>query len=173
MALITCPECNAQVSDKAIACPHCGYPVQEYFQENKIHTGTYDLVLFDAGPNGMKIKCCKLIDECLKVGAIRAKEICESKKEEVLLSNETIKKVQEMKNKFEAIGCGVKIVESDTFNNTINNPRPVVDRGVCCPRCGSTSITTGQRGFSILTGPIGSSKTTNRCAKCGYKWYPK
>ncbi len=27
MALITCPECNGQVSDKAVACPHCGYPI--------------------------------------------------------------------------------------------------------------------------------------------------
>lgn len=27
MALITCPECGAQVSDKAAACPHCGYPI--------------------------------------------------------------------------------------------------------------------------------------------------
>lgn len=27
MALMNCPECDKQVSDKAIACPHCGYPV--------------------------------------------------------------------------------------------------------------------------------------------------
>lgn len=27
MALITCPECHGQVSDKAAACPHCGYPI--------------------------------------------------------------------------------------------------------------------------------------------------
>lgn len=26
--LIKCPECELQVSDKAIACPHCGYPIQ-------------------------------------------------------------------------------------------------------------------------------------------------
>lgn len=25
--LIKCPECNAQISDKAYACPHCGYPM--------------------------------------------------------------------------------------------------------------------------------------------------
>ena len=27
MALITCPECNKQISDRAAACPHCGYPL--------------------------------------------------------------------------------------------------------------------------------------------------
>lgn len=27
MALITCPECGVKVSDKAAACPHCGYPI--------------------------------------------------------------------------------------------------------------------------------------------------
>lgn len=26
--LTTCPECNLQVSDKAVTCPHCGYPLQ-------------------------------------------------------------------------------------------------------------------------------------------------
>ena len=25
--LIKCPECELQVSDKATACPHCGYPM--------------------------------------------------------------------------------------------------------------------------------------------------
>jgi hypothetical protein len=27
MALIDCPECEARISDKAAACPHCGYPM--------------------------------------------------------------------------------------------------------------------------------------------------
>ena len=27
MALIVCPECGGKVSDKASACPHCGYPI--------------------------------------------------------------------------------------------------------------------------------------------------
>lgn len=33
MALITCPECNGMVSDEAIACPHCGYPIKEHALE--------------------------------------------------------------------------------------------------------------------------------------------
>ncbi len=27
MALIKCPECRGDVSDKAAACPRCGYPI--------------------------------------------------------------------------------------------------------------------------------------------------
>lgn len=29
MALIKCSECKLQVSDKALSCPHCGYPMQK------------------------------------------------------------------------------------------------------------------------------------------------
>ena len=29
MALMLCPECGGQVSDKAHTCPHCGYPIEE------------------------------------------------------------------------------------------------------------------------------------------------
>ena len=43
---------------------------------------------------------------------------------------------------------------------------------VRCPKCGSTQITTGQRGYSLITGFLGSNKTVNRCAKCGYSWKP-
>lgn len=29
--LTKCPECEMQISDKAIACPHCGYPMKTYY----------------------------------------------------------------------------------------------------------------------------------------------
>jgi len=41
---------------------------------------------------------------------------------------------------------------------------------VHCPKCGSTSITTGARGVNLTFGLLGASKTVNRCAKCGYTW---
>jgi ribosomal protein L37E len=34
MALIKCPECGKDVSDKAKACPHCGCPISEPQKEN-------------------------------------------------------------------------------------------------------------------------------------------
>ncbi len=52
------------------------------------------------------------------------------------------------------------------------NIRAQADSTVKCPRCGSTNITAGQRGFSLLTGFVGSGRTVNRCANCGHKWRP-
>lgn len=34
MALITCPECTREISDRASSCPHCGYPLQEQLSGN-------------------------------------------------------------------------------------------------------------------------------------------
>lgn len=34
MALINCPECGKQISDKAISCPNCGYPIN--FQNQQV-----------------------------------------------------------------------------------------------------------------------------------------
>lgn len=39
-----------------------------------------------------------------------------------------------------------------------------------CPKCGSTSIATVNRGYSLLTGFLGSGKPMNICQSCGYKW---
>lgn len=33
MALISCPECGREISNKVNACPHCGYPFSEINQE--------------------------------------------------------------------------------------------------------------------------------------------
>jgi hypothetical protein len=42
MALINCPECNKEISDKAESCPNCGCPInivgQSMIQENKTKT---------------------------------------------------------------------------------------------------------------------------------------
>jgi DNA-directed RNA polymerase subunit M/transcription elongation factor TFIIS len=43
---------------------------------------------------------------------------------------------------------------------------------VHCPKCKSTSITTGARGVNQFWGLLGASKTVNRCANCGYTWKP-
>lgn len=38
--LIKCPECELQVSDKAVSCPHCGYPMQPQALKTKSYRKT-------------------------------------------------------------------------------------------------------------------------------------
>lgn len=35
MALIRCPECKKQISSKAKACPHCGFPLDDVIKPNE------------------------------------------------------------------------------------------------------------------------------------------
>lgn len=41
MALIKCPECGKEISDKANACIHCGYPLNE---EEDFYIGRNSLI---------------------------------------------------------------------------------------------------------------------------------
>lgn len=38
MALINCPECNKEISDKVKSCPHCGYPLVEEQEVKTLNT---------------------------------------------------------------------------------------------------------------------------------------
>lgn len=49
-----------------------------------------------------------------------------------------------------------------------NNVPPIAK----CPRCGSTSIGTTSRGYSLFSGFIGSGSPRNVCQVCGHKWRP-
>lgn len=90
------------------------------------------------------------------------------------VTEETAHKMAEY---LESIGCNVSIEESDYAVMDIQEQNAInflkkSNSPVLCPRCNSNQITTGQRGYSIITGFIGSNKTVNRCAKCGYSWKP-
>ena len=43
---------------------------------------------------------------------------------------------------------------------------------VRCPKCGSTQIGVTNRGYSLLSGFIGSGSARNVCQNCGYSWKP-
>lgn len=46
------------------------------------------------------------------------------------------------------------------------------EKKITCPRCGSTSIISGTKGFSFFTGFLGSGDYRKVCENCGYKWKP-
>lgn len=163
MALIKCPECGKEVSDKALACIHCGYPLNNIEQAATL----YNAILETTGPNRAKLNIA--LRNIRTLSLVEAKNIIDSApctiKENISLSE-----AQQIQKDFADIMAGVKIVASDG-SSSIESP---YDKDVVyCPRCGSTQITTGQRGYSFLTGFLGSNKAVNRCAKCGHTWEPR
>lgn len=47
MALITCPECQKQVSDQAVTCPNCGFPLSSTAHDLPQSTDSYDVLPVD------------------------------------------------------------------------------------------------------------------------------
>jgi DNA-directed RNA polymerase subunit RPC12/RpoP len=52
------------------------------------------------------------------------------------------------------------------------NVQPTREAQVHCPRCGATAITTGQKGWTLLTGPLFSGTVVLVCMACGKRFRP-
>lgn len=57
MALIECPECGKEISDKAIQCPNCGYPI-EHSINPKFKTNKKKILLFVSIATAFVIVLC-------------------------------------------------------------------------------------------------------------------
>jgi hypothetical protein len=55
MALINCPECDREISDRVIACPHCGFPLKEEIKSDE------DLKPQNVQITGVKVEKRKVI----------------------------------------------------------------------------------------------------------------
>ncbi len=90
---------------------------------------------------------------------------------DVTHSTEIIDAMIELKQK-DIIEYGLKLSQFKNQLEQRNQVNQQEQNQVHCPRCGSANITAGQRGYSLLTGFVGSGSTVNRCANCGHKWKP-
>ena len=153
MALINCPECGKEVSSKSKQCIHCGFP----FTENKICI--IENREFDLSDIKDKIINTNIKSDDVKLEIARElwHRIGVISKNGALKLIEIIDETKEVPKTFDA-----------SFKRNM-----VIDSQVRCPKCSSAQIVTGQRGYSIVWGFIGSNKTMNRCANCGHKWEPR
>lgn len=150
MALIKCPECGKEISDKSKQCIHCGYPLKDMKESDfcLINGMQYDLSSYKqrifSGTESEDIIRKDLYSE-IGNGLIAHDLILQIKK------------------------TG-KVPEIFTPSVSIKRTDPPQVR---CPKCGSTQITAGARGVNAVWGFIGASKTVNRCMNCGLSWAPK
>lgn len=175
MALIVCPECGKQISDKASVCIHCGFPLASIESTRTEEQDFYCIVLKEVRTRGDAyydkfLPLLKLFPDTYKDYLFKTLPC-------TIGTGLTKENAEWLQHEFSTVRATVDIRIDDSCTEPNVKVNKYVEEGrsglVHCPRCGSTAVTTGQRGFSIVTGPIGSSKTTNRCSKCGRKWYPK
>lgn len=172
MALIKCPECGKEISDKAPACIHCGYPLQEQPFERAESSTSYKVVVPTyRGASPTKIPAISIIREISGMGLAEAKALVEQNIPSVVVKDGLSQnQANTIAQKFKTIGVEAKICGS---NEPVSFVNPSMDKNViCCPKCGSTEYHAGARGFSLVTGFIGSGKTVLTCLKCGHRWKP-
>lgn len=148
MALIKCPECGQEISDKSDKCIHCGYPLSQK-QES-------DIFLF----NGVQLSKSYFLDD----------NVPREDKTRKLRGASDVGNIVawDYLNKWKESGAIPDVVNHETFAEAEERERNTIK----CPKCGSTAVSTVNRGYSFWTGFIGSSSPRNVCQKCGYKWKP-
>ena len=173
MALIKCPECNKEISDQSELCIHCGYPIKKYQEEQSVSQNIcvyqdtkYDLTeLVEYIVNNVRQ------DERFEPNKLeKARGILYSKipLDDVSL-NELIfyiRSYRKVPNEFVPSGDAWKYSLSKA-KCTQNNLSKIK-----CPKCGSSSIATTNKGFSFFTGLLGSGTPMNVCQSCGHRWKP-
>lgn len=168
MALIICPECGKEISDKAVACIHCGCPLAGHPDKSsepphygvkiinrRMASGRAGGVMFDLK------KLCSINSPDIYVMGV-SKERAEA----VLAYLETHNGRGEI---FPDRFSTQENMKQSWFVDAYINP----NAPLTCPQCGSTAVTTGQRGFNAFWGIIGSNKTINRCGRCRNQWEPR
>ena len=183
MAIIMCTECGHDVSTHADKCQNCGCPMSVIAGNTNDSIKTVDIILEDAGRNRLEV--IRFIQEISdpKKSFAEAENVVDKlpraiiRSVDIELGKKTVAKLSE-------IGCYAKLEKSNNGNLTTELGKEKresrikstflfsKDKPLTCPHCGSTAVTTGSRGYSLVWGFLGSNKTVNRCGKCGHTWNP-
>lgn len=180
MALIKCPECGREISDKAAACIHCGFPLTEAKVDKPLSPHTLKkIVVTNPDGYGLRILYQAIVNLVKNVKGISEKEAkgmvengnpitidhLDASTAQALYEKllDAMEKVLDTTNiEIELVDTGESVIVPDRKKSLVP----------CCPKCGSTSIATVNRGFSIVWGFLGSGNPVNVCQACGNKFKP-
>jgi DNA-directed RNA polymerase subunit RPC12/RpoP len=188
MAIVICPECKKHVSQYADVCPECGFPIKSFIEKNNLENieniiicpkcaNIYFGYEREGVPLSIKCQYCNSTvintlenpDKLFKLRIFKAtREEFEEKSIQLakMYGNNQFSKEEYEKRLCETEEAIIKNRKKDELKEHQQQNTPK------CPKCGSTAITATQRGYSLLTGFIGSGKTMNYCKNCGHKWKP-
>lgn len=175
MALINCPECGKQISDKTHACPNCGFPMNDLQEQASKDTRLFDVEFKGFYSHHMysknRFKAFGYVEKILNRYEPEAEHINRNA-EYVIFKGVSFDAADIVKQRMEAFGCEIEILPSSETEMS-QFEYPIIGSIILsCPRCKSTQITTGTKGYGLIRGFLGSNKTVNRCGSCGYSWEP-
>lgn len=185
---VECPSCSKIVNSIDGKCDNCGFNIESFMKENGLIYENGELITdkvvicpncgkIDASSNTLYLNCSECGHSFIATDIPKSnpEKLIYCKNERELIDEyvgDTINwdiynaredrwnKIQEERHKYQQ----QKEAEKKARQDAINNPK--------CPRCGSTAIDSANRGYSLLSGFLGSGKTMNYCKNCGYKWKP-
>ena len=183
MALIKCPECGKEVSDKAKVCIHCGYPLTvENIESQEIEESMYCPYCGKKLPPGSEFcaYCGRSFDGTPNTSLILQRQttpVISVEKKDIISIKENIDGYGSIEAiQREQLAQQQKILEQQCKQQELMAK---------CPKCGSTSLSANRKGFGVgkaivgtallggvglLAGEIGSNKTIVTCINCGYKF---
>lgn len=189
MALIKCPECGAKnISDSAKMCPACGYEIKAHFDKIKEIDQLENLSM----PQKPEKKKLNFVQWCFIlffiVGGIVAfiADLSSGGGDESLFFLifccgiswlfYYVSVLQDYKKQVERYNRAQQDFEKYKRDEIITHTAKYMEKRenekVSCPKCGSLHIQTINRGYSVITGFIGSGSPRNVCQKCGFEWKP-
>ena len=167
MALIKCPECGKDISDKSSTCIHCGYPLDSEKTLSKFSNDKlYKVILLKFEPNN-KVKIIQKLRDVFGIALGEARVYTETTPC-VIAMNVDGGRCEKIQSELESVGAHLDIIET---GKKASSPVPS-NNAVKCPHCGAVSIATINRGYSMVWGFVGSGNAVNVCQSCGYKWKP-
>lgn len=175
MALIQCPECNGNVSDKAEVCIHCGFPLKNItLKDNKL----YSVKLMRLINKDKRISIQIMLERYCMLKGSEAYDLIR-KSPSIIADGLSYENAAHLVAALQTHGSIIELIESNSsYNNTLNEniekkkAEYPFDAYIHCPKCKSENVDMTNRGFSMVTGFIGSNKAVRVCKNCGHKWNP-
>lgn len=185
MALINCPECNKEVSDKAEVCIHCGFPLIE---KSKQEEKNEKIIVTHFRKSKVKrynrwlLETTREENPSLPVGLF-------SKGDEVSLLDKDLNEIckrrldtyANLKIAKEVFSFGFDNMEdyiiqkTEAISKTLSSNQSILSNKdenpnlVKCPKCGSTQIQAVPRKWSLATGLL-TNQVDRVCMNCKHKF---
>lgn len=183
MALIKCPECGREISDKAVSCPGCGCPVEQVHEKSE-----YEIIVEDVYMKHMSGNKVTSTNRANAIKELRKRAgVSKETATDVLYMRAYGKTYSQMRQELKAR----RKVENQQLNaqiaqnlNTIQNAFGG-SKIAKCPKCHSTSIAYDTKKLSVgraivgnavagapgaVLGGLSSNKGYAVCLNCGKRW---